>query len=415
MKIVYVIMFLAMGLLFYQCDIKKSDLENEKSFIHIYHDNNINNEYYPLDIVELNDGFLILATKMLNSDTTNFDWNNQKPFVIKTDIEGNIEWSITGDDPYVSPIADILNVNGGYYFFALHKTSLAATLFEINVQSHTFVQTASGDFGDNAYALRAIVDKEGNIVLLSSDKQGTKNSKVYKISGSGFNIIWTVDFTNSANDGENVIIPAVLEQLSYHGQQYPYSIKQLSDNNGNLTAYLVNCYNNTQLSLNSINADGSNARNIVAGSRNSTFIATFEQVNDSVVAIAKNDHNEISIQTDFVINGETRLGIEDITETTTFKELDGVSLLLSGIFTYGDQKYLLFAGATKGEQIAVFVYNTDDYTIKNIYYLGSSNDIHPVAFKPTSDDGILILCKTLVTNKYLRIAMYKLPLEEIGL
>lgn len=169
-----------------------------------------------------------------------------------------------------------------------------------------------------------------------------------------------------------------------------------------------------QLSLNSVNAVGSNSRNIITGSRNSVFIASFEQVNDSVVAITKNDNSEISIQTDFVINENTRLGIEDITETTTFRELDGVSLLLSGIFTYGDKRYLLFAGATKGEQIAVFVYNTGDHTIKNIYYLGSTNDIHPVAFKQTIDNGILILCKTLVANKYPRIALYKLPLKEIG-
>jgi hypothetical protein len=351
---------------------------------------------------------------MLNSDSTSFDWNKQKPFIIKTDIEGFTEWIITGDDPYVSPVSDILNINGGYYFFAMHKTSLAAILFEIDLNTRTLV-TATGGYDNNSYALKAIQDKEDNIVLLVSDKLGTKNSRIYKISGSDFNTIWTVEFINSANDGENVIIPAVLEQLSYHGQQYPYAIKQLTDNNGNLTAYLISCYNNTQLSLNSVNSSGSVSGNIITGSRNSTFIASFEQVNDSVVALAINDHSEISVQTDFVLSEATRIGVEDITETTTFKELDGVSFILSGIFNYSNNKYLLFAGATKGEQIAVYVYNTEDYTLKNIYYLGSTNDIHPVAFKQTVDDGIIILCKTLVTNKYPRIALYKIPLKEIGL
>ena len=85
------------------------------------------------------------------------------------------------------------------------------------------------------------------------------------------------------------------------------------------------------------------------------FIASFQQVNDSVVAIAKNDNSEISVQTDFLIYEGTRLGIEEITETTTFKELDGVSLLLSGIFDYNDNKYLLFTGATYQRNVTVLL------------------------------------------------------------
>ncbi|MBN1953068.1 MAG: hypothetical protein JW801_17820 [Bacteroidales bacterium] len=82
--------------------------------------------------METDDGFLILSTKMVNSDSTNFDWDYHYPFIVKTDSSGEVEWTFTGSDPYVSPVADILTINGRDYYFALHKTGLSPALFEIN-------------------------------------------------------------------------------------------------------------------------------------------------------------------------------------------------------------------------------------------------------------------------------------------
>ena len=403
------------GILFHQCDIKKSDIANEQSFVHVYNDFDFNNEYYPLDIAETDDGFLILSTKMLNSDSTNFDWNYHYPFVIKTDTRGEVEWTYTGDNPYVSPIADILAIDGHYYFFAQHNTGLSPTLFEIDLASQSFSTVSSGNYGSNSYALKAIADKEKNILLLVSEKQGTKDSRVYKISGSSFDVTWSSAFTNSANDGTSIIIPAVLEQLSHHGRQYPYFIKEVTGSNGNIEYYLAGCYNNTQLSLNKISYNGNSNSNVISGSRNSVIIATCQQVNDSVLAIAKNDNSEISLQVDFPFGQDTKTGIEDINGTVMFREVDGNSLILSDIVTFHDKKYMIYAAATKGKQVALFIYNTNDYTIKNIHYLGSTNDIKPVSVKQTTDDAILVLCKTLVTNKYPRIALYKVPIKNIGL
>ena len=414
-KIIYIAFILLTGILFQQCDIKKSDISNEQSFVHVYNDFDFNNEYYPLDIVETDNGYLILASKMLNSDSTNFDWDYHYPFVIKTNMQGEVEWTYTGNDPYVSPIADILTINGHYYFFAQHKTGLSPTLFEIDLVSQSFSTLSGGNYGTNSYALKAIADKEKNIILLVSEKQGTKDSRIYKISGSSFEVSWSSSFTNSANDGTSIIIPAVLEHLSHHGQQFPYFIKETSGINENIEAYLIGCYNNTQLSLNKIQYNGNTNSNVITGSRNSVFIASCQQVNDSILAIAKYDNSEISLRTDFIFGDETRTGIEDISETILFKEIDGGSLILSDILAYNNKNYLVFAAATKGKQVALFIYNTDDYTINNIHYMGSTNNMSPVAIRQTTDNAVLVLCKTLVTNKYPRISLYKIPLDDIGL
>lgn len=414
MKYLQYISLLLVSLMLSQCDIKNSDIENDQSFIRIFHDNDLNNDYHPLDVVELDDGYLILSTKIRDSITYTYEYHI--PYVVKTDMEGNVEWTAEGAYPYISPIPDLLEVNGNYYFFALHETSLGPTLFNINLSSQEIELNTGGEFGSNTYALKSIVDSEGNVLLLTNNNNGTRDAELLKISGIGgtVQVSSLANMTNSSNHGINVIVPTILEHLGHYNKQYPFAIQEYKNNN-NLSSYNVNCFGNDLFSLYNIEKNGSSQSKWITGSRNKVFVASFQQLNDTLVGFVKNDNNKISIKSDLTLNNDNRYDIDDLSETTDFIELDGNSLIPSKIVTYNDVEYLLFAVATKGEQVAIFIYNTDDYTLHNIYYLGSTNDIEPVSIKQTKDDGLLVLCKTLVTNKYPRIALYKIPLKEIGI
>ncbi len=415
MKIYQFIIILFSGLILVQCDITNSDIENSESFIRIYHDDNLNNNYYPLDVVELNDGFLILSSRIIDSDTLTYSYEYHLPFIIKTDIEGNVEWTTVGNYPYVSPIANILEINGEYYFFTLHNTSLEPILFEIDLSSESIDLVSGGDFGSNTFALKSIVDSEGNILLLTNSNSGTRDAELRKISNitsnPQVNVIGTM--TNSSNHGINVIVPTILEHLGHYNKQYPFSIKEYKNNN-NLDSYCVNCFGNDLFSLYNVDKDGSSQSKWITGSRNKVYVASFQQLSDSLFAFVKNDNNKISIKSDLLLNNDNRYDIDDLTETTEFIELDGNALIPSEIISFNNENFLISAIATKGEQVALFIYETEDYSLHNIYYVGSTNDIAPVTIKQTSD-ALLVLCKTLVTNKYPRVALYKIPLDEIGL
>lgn len=408
------ILFLIIGIVLVQCDIKNSDIENDQSFIRIFNDEDLNNDYHPLDVVKLNDGFLILSTRIRDSITYTYEYHI--PFVVKTDLEGNVEWTAAGSSPYVSPIPDILEVNGGFYFFALHETSLEPSLFEIDLSSQGMDLIEAGDFGSNTYALKSIVDSEGNILLLINNNNGTRDAELLKISGvpDEIQVNSLAIMENSSNHGINVIVPTILEHLGHYNKQYPFAIKEYKSNN-NVDSYNVNCFGNDLFSLYNIGKNGSGQSNWITGSRNKVYVASFQQLNDTLVAFVKNDNNKISIKPNLVLNKDTRYDIDDLSETTDFIELDGQSLMPSRIINYNGKEYLMIAIATKGEQVALFIYDTENYELHNIYYIGSTNDIAPITIKKTDDDGLLILCKTLVTNKYPRIALYKIPLKEIGL
>ena len=420
MKYIKFLFILITGIILVQCDIKNSDIENDKSFIRIYYDNDLNINYHPLDVVELSNGFLILSTKIQVNDSTTYSWENHLPFIIKTDLDGNVEWTTNGERPYVSPIADILEINGDYYFFALETTGKTPTLFQINLSSEDIDFISTGNFGSNTFALNSIVDSEGNILLLNNNYKNF-DAELYKISGLPDNIQSNriAVMVNRVTNGEKRIRPIILEHLSHYNKRYPFSIKEYKNNN-NLDSYIVNCFENELLSLYNINVNNSIQGNWIIGSitgtENKVYVASYQQLNDSIVGFVKNDNNKISIQPNLLLgNNNNGYDINNLSETTDFIELDGQSLIPSGIINYNDVEYLFIAIATKGEQVALFIYDTETYGLHNIYYMGSTNDIAPVTIKQTNDDGLLVLCKTLVTNKYPRIALYKIPLKEIGL
>ncbi|MCG8698108.1 MAG: hypothetical protein MI922_08645 [Bacteroidales bacterium] len=416
MKLKYLAYLSSLILLLVQCDIKKSDLANNEGFSRIFHDNDGSKSYHPLDLMELDDGSLLILAALKSSDSVTADWNQQIPYVIKTTPEGTVEWTATSGSPYVSPVGNLLHTNNEYYFFCTHAIDQGAYLMRIDIINQAIEPLTGTVYGDNAYVVSANTDGSGNILMQSVSKRGTKNSQLYKISGSSLQPIWSAptQFVNAATGGTDFVIPVVLEELAHNGNQYPFSIKEISNASNQPATYVVNAFKALQLSMNYVDANSGEATGGITGSFGKVFISSFQHVKDSLIAVTRNDNGQISFLNDMNINSQNYIGVDEIGNTAVNRELDGESLVLAEIIPIDGTDYLVYAAATKGERIMLLVYKAEDISLQFLKYLGSTNNIEPISLRQANDGALLLLCKTLVTNRYPRITMYKIPVSELG-
>ncbi|NJO88278.1 MAG: hypothetical protein HC831_04380 [Chloroflexia bacterium] len=99
----FILLFVGITAILVSC--KKNDIGPENIFTKIYSDPNSDISYYPLDIAEAGGGYYILAG--IAADTARV-WPNT--YVARVDAEGEMVWSAQIDAPYVSPIANLIEL-----------------------------------------------------------------------------------------------------------------------------------------------------------------------------------------------------------------------------------------------------------------------------------------------------------------
>jgi len=145
-------------LLVFACS-EPNDTEPSVNFLKIYDDSRFNASYIPIDIIQTNDkGFLILSgTRLESSDFVGV-------YIVKVDKEGNFVNDIIFPETVVHPVADWLQLNDTYYFFAMNATSLGVQLYGVS-EGGNLLDPIDINF---TYPLHASV-VDNNFILLSFD------------------------------------------------------------------------------------------------------------------------------------------------------------------------------------------------------------------------------------------------------
>ena len=178
--------------LFIMCS-KKTEMEPDENWVRIYDHSDFNRLFSPLDVKEIDDqSFLILASS--KPDTTIWPI----PFLLGTGSEGNIKWSVYNEN-YISPVPDIIQTDGGYFFFCMDN-ALGTHVLKINTDGST--PQLHKSFTQITYPLYASKTADGKILLTSYNR--VTRSTVLTCFDADFSIIWSNEYPGIENYEEKV-------------------------------------------------------------------------------------------------------------------------------------------------------------------------------------------------------------------
>ncbi len=382
------------------CDIKKSNLSPDIYFTRVFTDNNISHTYYPVDITETEDHGFLIVSGLYDSDSLNYP----KVHLLKTDPEGNMAWTYTSDPSVMSPTPSILEVGSSFYLVSM-ENNLDANLYEIdqgtNQGSLEFVQELN--IKNPLYAYSGNND---NIVLLSYDI--VSNNSVITGFDASFSQQWSTQLRAITDVQYNVRY-----HLNKEGKEYPFYIGEILTNNL-ITHYHINCYNNSTLSSNFLNAVNGSFEGVL-NTYVSAGISSLVQLQENRFALSRYYTGKNYIFPNVEVDISAISNTEDFTgNDIELPELINDAKVAIMKDEFRGEELVLYASTTKTNQIVLYFFSPETSELVKTHYLGSTNPVEIAAITRAVDDAVVILGRTWVAGRFQRIILYKISMDEFG-
>jgi hypothetical protein len=382
---------LATGL--YSCDIKKSNVSPDAVFTNVYHDNDLNTAYYPLDINQAGNGELTILSGIKN-DSSKYTWNGV--YIMETDKDGKYLWKITSLSGFVNPVSGMFTKNNTTYFLCMDEITLQTYLMNIDKTERNIAVVKT--FPTIEYPLYSLVTSDGGQLVISYDR-ASRSSKISKIDGN-FNISWQQTY-NVLEDAEEKVI----FHLTHLGRQFPFFASEVKNGN-TATHYAVNTFFNYSFSLLVINAANGTQTGVVNGYRYDGAVSSALHLSENQFAISRYSFG------DNYLLPQTEVDIDAISSTnnytgTRYPEFNTDARVYVCEKGSADKKRIIYATSSKIGQLVVVQFNYETGNWINTQYFGHSNPVEIASMLNTSDDGMLLLSRMMVAGRYPRIALFK--------
>ncbi len=374
---------------------KKNDIGPENIFTKIYGDSNSDISYYPLDIVEAGSGYYILAGTA--ADTARV-WPNT--YVARVDSEGEMVWSAQIEAPYVSPVANLIELNGSFYIFCMDDISLGTHILQVDEGAQTASHVATID--EAIYPLAVSKTSDNGVLLLSYDT-GTRSSRLSKLDAS-FSIQWQNDFRVN-EDAEGLLIDHMIKT----GKSIPFFTGTVGKGN----QYFVNTLYNYTLSLIFVNPSNGDRTGVVQGYRYDGGASCLLSLDGSNFALGRFVFSEHFIMPSVNISMNSITNMDDL-GGAYLAELAPDAKTKVKRMTVSGKDAIVFATNTNSNQVVIYAYDMVNFELILKKYLGFANPVKVGAIIQTSDKGIGVLVQTKVTGRFKRLGFYKIPKEHIG-
>lgn len=375
---------------------KKTEIAPDNIFTRIYEDSNSDISYYPLDFKQTPDGYLVLASTSIDTTRT---W--LKTFIMKTGETGEHEWSVTLDMPYVNPVSNLISIGSDYYFFSMDAISLGAHLLRINESGQTAELVQS--FPEILYPLAASKTSDNGFLVLGYDRE-TRQTSITKISSS-FSVQWQSKYNVSEDTEEQIV-----DHLIKTGRNIPFFTGSVEQ--GGSGYYFVNGFINYTLSIIFVNSSNGDRTGIAQGFRYDGGASALMNLQGNTFSLSRFSFGEhfLLSQVDLDMNSITSLG--DIGGSKLAEIADDAEVRISKILL-NDKPAIVFATNTNNNQVILYIYdlNTGELLVKK--YLGFNNPVKISSVMQTSDNGLAVLVQTMVTGRFKRICIYKIPKEHL--
>ena len=374
---------------------KKTKINPENIFAKIYDDSNSDLSYYPLDIIQSSDGgYYILSA--VSEDSSRVFLNTH---IIRTDKLGEQIWETMLPETYSSPIEGFIATGNDLQFICMDRISLGTYIMKIDDANQTAEQLSS--FGNIVYPLSASQTPDNGFLLLSYDRN-SRSSMLTKFT-SGFMQQWSQKFS-VIEDAEEMLIA----HMTRSGKTLPFFTGTV----GQGAAYYANGLYNYSIALLFVDANNGSRTGLIFGERY-----------DAGLSAAVNIQGETFAASQFIFNNHYYLPTVNfsLNSIVSSNEIEGtpVAELADDAHTrikqinVDNRNLIVYASSTKNSQILLTFYDKTTGELVKKTYLGSSNPVKVANIIQTSDGGIAILAQITIVGRFKRIALYKIPQEQI--
>ncbi len=382
------------------CEVSQKDIKPEDHIIKIYNDQDISLSYYPVSIVQTNDGgFLILNGVKTDSALSEYPTAT----IYKTNSIGEIEW--TTETAWQAP-ASIVKLGGKYSFVAKDGEN-STNLINIDI--------SSGQIGGNTeLGIRqmplAVYSKGADQFVVLAYKYDDWTSYVALYNKEGV-LINSTDLNVNADE-----VALIQGHLNKTNDELPFFIGEWD--NGTQAGYFVNCLSNYSLravffDLN-LSLTGGNIYSFQARDALSSLVN--KEGNTFAMTRYYSGNNYIS--TNIEVDPNSSQNFNGFVQNQLY-ELVPEAKVVSRNITKGASDYIMLASTTNSNSVALYQYSTvagegDDEALHTEYIKFSNNIEVRDVIQDENDEGIVVLGQLYFTGKYKRPVLIKIPIEKFS-
>lgn len=372
----------------------EDEIDPKKSFTQIYDNFRSEVSYDPIDIVETDSGFLVLARQDLdNSSLLGVQ-------LLQLDEEGNFVSENTLPDNLAIPVGDIVTIEGINYFFMMDKDSYVASMGRLNssVSSLEIIELNNG----LSFPLAANISNEDQLVLTTYN--ATNGETVISLLDTDGNIM----LSNSYSTGPGDDVRPDIEQhfIDPERSGLPFFCGQLDAN-----TYYFNGFYNYNLST-VFTTFGSAPIGTIQGQGTNgglTNLLPLPNGSFSMVGYQFNDNFIKPVQT--INTSATGSSIDYM--NLTFSEYRSRTNADIALFELNGTTYSIIAAETESRQIALNFYDTTTGESKAVLKIGNINPYTLSSIKVDSENNLLVLGSTLIAGRFSRVFFQKISEKEI--
>lgn len=367
---------------------------DQKSFTKIYDNNLYTIDYFPIDMVQTEDGgYLILGGRRLE------DSNFTGIYLMKADKDGNFVKDIEVDESFVNPIAQLAFVNNNYYFFCMDPLTLQAQLGQTDANLENVNISATS--GELYYPSAMQVD--GNNFVLLSYNHLTKQSVLAVVNTSGVSS-QSKAFTIGA--GDQVEEP-IINHFLRTGRQYPFEAGRIP---GGL--YYFNGFYNYTFSLVFTDLVQDDPRGVVQGIQDDGGFSAVKPLTATKFAAARFNFGDNYILPNTILNTTGTSSSVDL-GGNTFPELEQNAKVKILRTVLKAKNVLVYGSNTRSKQIGLYFYDEATGAFLSSKYLGFSNPFEIAQVISTTDGGLAVCGTTYLAGRFPRICIIKIDASDI--
>ncbi len=367
---------------------------DQKSFTKIYDNNLFTTDYFPIDMVQTEDGgYLILGGRRL--ENTNFTGI----YLMKADKEGNFVSDIEVDESFVNPIAQLAFINNTYQFFCMDPLTLQVQL----AQTDTNLEAVNIAPVNGALYYPCAAQVDGNSFVLLSYNHLDKQSVLAVLNATGA-VTQSRAFTIGA--GEEVEEP-IINHFIRTGRQYPFEAGRIQ---GGL--YYFNGFYNYTFSLVFTNLNQDDPNGVIQGIQDDGGLSALQPLSATKFAAARFNFGDNYLLPNVTLNPTGISSSVDLAGNT-FPELEPnarVKILRASI---NNKNVLVYGSNTRSKQIGLYFYDEATGTFITSKYLGFSNPFEIAQVISTEDGGLAVCGTTYVAGRFPRICLIKLHPDDL--
>ncbi|MBX2954688.1 MAG: hypothetical protein KF846_00935 [Cyclobacteriaceae bacterium] len=391
----YLFSLLLAGFLMVTSCVEETNPEfDQKSFTKIYDNNLYTIDYFPIDMVQTEDGgYLILGGRRLE------DSNFTGIYLMKADKDGNFVKDIEVDESFVNPIAQLAFVNNNYYFFCMDPLTLQAQLGQTDANLENVNISATS--GELYYPSAMQVD--GNNFVLLSYNHLTKQSVLAVVNTSGVSS-QSKAFTIGA--GDQVEEP-IINHFLRTGRQYPFEAGRIP---GGL--YYFNGFYNYTFSLVFTDLVQDDPRGVVQGIQDDGGFSAVKPLTATKFAAARFNFGDNYILPNTILNTTGTSSSVDL-GGNTFPELEQNAKVKILRTVLKAKNVLVYGSNTRSKQIGLYFYDEATGAFLSSKYLGFSNPFEIAQVISTTDGGLAVCGTTYLAGRFPRICIIKIDASDI--